>query len=100
MAFVFRMTARELRASWRRLVFFFVCVAICVAAIVSLRSIIQSIRAGLMREARSSIAADVLIQTSGPWTPDVTADLEKRIARARVLGRSATIETAPIARAE
>src|SRR3954471_10238173 len=100
MSFVFRMTARELRASWRRLVFFFVCVAIGVAAIVSLRSIIQSIRAGLMREARSSIAADVLVQSSRPWTPDVTADLEKRIARAPVLGRSAAIETATMVRAE
>jgi putative ABC transport system permease protein len=100
MSFVLRMTARELRASWRRLVFFFVCVAIGVAAIVSLRSIIQSIRAGLVREARSSIAADVLVQSSRPWTPDVTANLEKRIARAPVLGRTAAIETATMVRAE
>ena len=26
MSFVFRMTVRELRASWRRLLFFFICV--------------------------------------------------------------------------
>ena len=55
MAFVLRMTARELRASWRRLVFFFVCVAIGVAAIVSLRSMIQSMRAGL--DARGALDA-------------------------------------------
>ena len=36
--------ARELRASWRRLLFFFICVAIGVGAIVALRSIIQSVR--------------------------------------------------------
>jgi putative ABC transport system permease protein len=100
MAFVFRMAARELRASWRRLVFFFVCVAIGVAAIVSLRSIIQSIRAGLVREARSTIAADVLVQSSRPWTPDVTGPLEERIARAPVLSRVASIETATMVRAE
>ncbi len=98
--FVFRMAARELRASWRRLVFFFVCVAVGVAAIVSLRSIIQSIRAGLVREARSSIAADVLVQSSRPWTPDVTDALDARIARAPVLARTAAIETATMVRAE
>ena len=37
MRFVLKMTVRELRASWRRLVFFFVCVAIGVGAIVALR---------------------------------------------------------------
>ena len=28
MSFVLRMAARELRASWRRLLFFFICVAV------------------------------------------------------------------------
>lgn len=100
MAFVFRMAARELRASWRRLVFFFICVAIGVAAIVSLRSIIQSLRAGLVREARSTIAADVLVQSNRPWTPDVSTALEERIARAPVLDRTASIETTTMVRAE
>jgi putative ABC transport system permease protein len=100
MLFVFRMAARELRASWRRLVFFFICVAIGVAAIVSLRSIIQSLRAGLVREARTTIAADVLVQSNRPWPPEVTAALEDRLARAPVLARSASIETATMVRAE
>ena len=52
----------RLRASWRRLLFFFVCVAIGVGAIVALRSIIQSVRDGLTREARALIAADVVVQ--------------------------------------
>ncbi len=63
MTFVLRMMARELRSSWRRLLFFFVCVAIGVGAIVALQSVIQSVREGLMREARSIIAADVLVST-------------------------------------
>jgi putative ABC transport system permease protein len=100
MGFVFRMTARELRASWRRLVFFFVCVAIGVAAIVTLRSIIQSLRTGLMREARATIAADVIVQTNRPWEPAVKAELEARLARAPVLARSESIETATMVRAE
>ena len=54
MSFVLRMAARELRASWRRLLFFFICVAVGVGAIVALRSIVQSVRAGLTREARDA----------------------------------------------
>src|ERR1700687_4493274 len=100
MGFVIKMASRELRASWRRLVFFFVCVAIGVASIVTLRSIIQSLRTGLMREARATIAADVLVQTNRAWTPDVRSDLEERIARAPVLARMESIETATMVRAE
>ena len=48
MSFVFRMVGRELRASWRRLVFFFVCVAIGVGAIVALRSVIQRVGLALL----------------------------------------------------
>jgi len=73
MSFVLKMVARELRASWRRLLFFFICVAIGVAAIVTLRSIIQSLRAGLVREARATIASDVLVQSSRPGTPEIRA---------------------------
>src|SRR5919107_1277046 len=100
MPFIFRMTARELRSSWRRLVFFFVCVAIGVAAIVTLRSIIQSLRTGLMREARATIAADVIVQSNRAWDPQVRADLEERLARAPVLARSESVETATMVRGE
>jgi putative ABC transport system permease protein len=100
MTFVLRMLGRELRASWRRLLFFFICVAIGVAAIVTLRSIIQSIRTGLVREARNTLAADVLIQSSRAWTPDVRADLERQLAAAPVEARSEAIETATMVRAE
>ena len=51
MTFVIRMTIRELRASWRRLLFFFVCVALGVGAIVALRSVIQNVRESMVREA-------------------------------------------------
>ena len=67
MSFVLRMAARELRASWRRLLFFFVCVAVGVGAIVALRSIVQSVRAGLTREARTLLTADVVVQTNSSW---------------------------------
>ncbi len=100
MKFILLMVGRELRASWRRLLFFFICVAIGVAAIVTLRSIIQSLRAGLVREARATIGADVLVQTNRPWTPEVRADLERRIAGPAVLARSESIEMATMVRGE
>jgi putative ABC transport system permease protein len=100
MSFILRMAARELRASWRRLLFFFVCVAIGVGAIVALRSVIQSVREGLVREARAMIAADVLVYTSRPWTPEMRAEVDRRLAEAPVLARSESIETTTMVRAE
>ena len=100
MTFVLKMLARELRSSWRRLVFFFVCVAVGVGAIVAIRSVIQSVRTGLMSEARSIIASDVLISTNRPWTSEVRSALEQRLATDEVLDRMDAIETATMVRAE
>jgi putative ABC transport system permease protein len=100
MTFVMRMLARELRSSWQRLLFFFVCVAIGVGAIVALRSVIQSVRTGLMSEARSIIASDVLISTNRPWTTEVLQPLEERLRGDGVLERIDAIETATMVRAE
>src|SRR4029079_8183857 len=100
MSFIMKMVGRELRASWRRLLFFFICVAIGVAAIVTLRSLIQSIRSGLVREARGTLAADVLVQSNRAWTPEVRSDLDRLLAAAPIEGRSDSIETATMVRAE
>ena len=94
------MTARELRASWVRLLFFFICVAIGVGAIVTLRSIIQSVRGGLMSEARAMIGADVLVQTNRAWTPELRTAIDARLAGAPVTARAESIETATMVRAE
>ena len=61
MTFVLRMAVRETRASWQRLVFFFICIAVGVAAIVALRSVIQSARDVFTSEAKTLIAGDVAI---------------------------------------
>lgn len=98
MRFVLRMTVRELRASWRRLVFFFVCVAIGVGAIVALRSVIQNVRGHLVREARAMMAADVSIGTNRSWSPEVTAIIDRHLAVAPVLARTRAIETATMVR--
>jgi putative ABC transport system permease protein len=100
MMFVLRMVARELRSSWRRLLFFFICVAIGVGAIVALRSVIQSVRTGLMREARAIVSADVLVSTNRPWTAAVRERLDRRLASAPIQQRLESIETATMVRAE
>ncbi len=99
MTFVVGMILRELRASWRRLLFFFVCVAIGVGAIVALRSVIQNARAELVREARALIASDVIISTNRPWSADVRRRIDERLAEAPVTARTEAIETATMVRA-
>jgi putative ABC transport system permease protein len=98
MGFVLRMVAREARASWRRLVFFFLCVAVGVGAIVALRSVIQSVRAALVAEAKTLTAADLLVSTSRPWSPDVRAAIETRLRDGGATAISEAIETATMAR--
>ncbi len=97
MSFVFRMAARETRAAWRRLLFFFVCIAVGVAAIVALRSVIQDVRAVFGQEARSLIAADVLISTNRDWPPKVEAAIDRRLREAAAISTE-TIETATMVR--
>jgi len=40
--FILQMARRELRASWRRLLFFFACIAVGVGAIAAGRSMLQN----------------------------------------------------------
>jgi putative ABC transport system permease protein len=98
MMFVIRMAIRETRASWRRLLFFFVCIAIGVAAIVALRSIIQSVRDVFGREARALIAADVLISTNREWLPETRALIDRRLSEAGATHRTETLETPTMVR--
>ena len=81
MTFVIRMAMREVRASWRRLVFFFVCIAVGVGSIVALRSVIQSVRVALAGEARTMLGADVLVASNRPWSEAVLDTARGRAAR-------------------
>ncbi len=91
------MAWRETRASWVRLVFFFVCVAIGVAAIVVLRSVVQNVRDTLTREARQIVGADVVVQSPRPWTPEGLEILQRTLADAAVIARTDVIETRTMA---
>jgi putative ABC transport system permease protein len=98
MNFVLRMAVRETRASWRRLLFFFVCIAVGVSAIVTMRSVIQSVREVFGREARTLIAADVLISTNRDWTPAARLIIDRRLADAGFTERTETLETPTMVR--
>jgi len=77
MRFVLNMAWRETRASWRRLSLFFLCIAIGVGSIVSLRSLVQKMRAAIGREARVMYACDVQVGSNHPWKPEVEAVVER-----------------------
>ena len=74
--FVVRMAWREMRRSWRRLLFFFLCLSIGVASIVTLRSVVQSVRAALRAESRSLLGGDLALSTSGAWAPEARRAIE------------------------
>jgi putative ABC transport system permease protein len=98
MRFVLLMAARETRSSWRRLLFFFICIAVGVAAIVALRSVIQNVREVFSREAKSLIAADVVISTSREWSPRAREIIDRRLNQAGATTRTETIETPTMVR--
>jgi putative ABC transport system permease protein len=65
--FVARMAWREMRWAWRRLLFFFLCLSIGVASIITLRSVVQRVRAALRAEARTLLGGDLALSTGRAW---------------------------------
>src|SRR5438046_7977352 len=98
MTFVWRMTLREIRASWKRLLFFFICIAVGVAAIVAIRSVIQGVRVALSREARAMLAADVTLATNRPWSTRVLDTLAAEERAGRIVVRSEAIDVLTMVR--
>ena len=98
MRFIALMAAREMRASWRRLIFFFVCIAVGVGAIVALRSVIQSVRGALARETRALIASDVLVSSNSPFTQAVRDVIAAEQTAGRITAFSEAAEIATMVR--
>ena len=98
MRFVLLTSLRETRSAWKRLVFFFVCIAIGVGAIVALRSVIQSVRGILSSEARTLMAADILLWTDRPWQQGTTERIAARVAGIPGSSRIESIEMPTMAR--
>jgi putative ABC transport system permease protein len=77
--FIVNLTLREIRSSWRRLLFFFLCIAIGVGSIVALRSLIQNLAKSVGGDARALLTADIEISTTNPFTPDQTSAIQKAL---------------------
>ena len=98
MTFIVRMAMREIRASWKRLLFFFICIAIGVASIVAIRSVIQGIRAALSGQARALLASDALVTSNRPWTAPVLERLQAEADGGRITARSQAVEVLTMVR--
>src|SRR5687767_4460817 len=98
MTFIIRMALREIRASWRRLLFFFICIAIGVGSIVALRSVIQSVRTALAGEARALLSADLLVSSNRPFGRAVNDTIAREQRAGRVAGRSEAVELSTMVR--
>ncbi|MEW6130314.1 MAG: FtsX-like permease family protein [Acidobacteriota bacterium] len=98
MNFIIQMARRELRSSWRRLLFFFVCIAIGVCAIVALRSMIQNVNRAIAGDARAILTADVQVDSDRPWTDEQLEIINRVMQAPRVVSRTETIESATMAR--
>lgn len=97
MRFALRLAAREARSSWRRLLFFFLSLTLGVGTMVAVRSLVESLRGSLSREARTLLAADLVVATSRPWDEALRARLETVLRRPGVGARSETLLTGTMA---
>lgn len=92
MNFIVSMARREIRAAWRNLLFFFLCIGIGVGSIVALRSTIQNINRSVAGQARQLLTADVQVDSTRPWSPESLAAIERVAQGPLVEARTETIE--------
>ena len=99
MRFIFKLTRREIRSSWRRLLFFFLCIALGVGSVVALRSLIQNVTRAVGTDARALMTADIEISSTNDFTPTEIAKIEEAVnASGIVEGRNEAITTSSMAR--
>lgn len=99
MQFVFNLTVREIRSSWRRLLFFFLCIAIGVGSIVALRSLIQNLSLAVGGDARALLTADVDISSTSDFSPSEISLIEQTINNSSIVeARNETINTSAMTR--
>lgn len=99
MQFIFNLTIREIRSSWRRLLFFFLCIAIGVGSVVALRSLIQNLSQAVGTDARALLTADFEISSTNTFTPDDISRIENVINKSNIIeARNEAITTVAMAR--
>jgi putative ABC transport system permease protein len=99
MRFILNLTAREIRSSWRRLLFFFLCIALGVGSVVALRSLIQNLTRAVGTDARALLTADIDISSTNDFSPADIAKIEEVVSTSTIVnGRNEAITTASMAR--
>ena len=99
MKFIFNLTRREIRSSWQRLLFFFLCIALGVGSVVALRSLIQNLTKVVGNDARALMTADLEVTSTNDFSPTDVLKIEEVINRfPSVEARNETITTASMAR--
>jgi putative ABC transport system permease protein len=99
MNFVTNLFLREIRSSWRRLLFFFLCIAIGVGSVVALRSLIQNLGRAVAGDARALLTADFEISSTNPFSPSEISAIEAEIGKSNLIeARNETITTSATAR--
>lgn len=98
MSFVLNLTTREIRSSWRRLLFFFLCIALGVGSVVALRSLIQNLMQAVGTDARALMTADVDISSTADFSPSEIAKIEEVLAGVSIVeARNEVITTSAMA---
>jgi putative ABC transport system permease protein len=98
MKFILTMAYREIRASWHRLLFFFLCIAVGVGSIVALRSLVQNVSSSVGQQAQTLLTADVQVQSNNPLGDAARATLDRVASAPPVLDRTEIIELATMMR--
>lgn len=96
MRFVLNLTRREIRSSWRRLLFFFLCIALGVGSVVALRSLIRNLTMAVGTDARALMTADIELSTTNDFTPDEMAKIERAAAASGIVLRTNEAITAAV----
>jgi putative ABC transport system ATP-binding protein len=96
--FIAHTARREMRASWQRLLLFFLSIAIGVGSIVGIRSLIQNMKAELQREVRAMYGGDVRVGNNQAWEPKTKAVLERLAQSPLVIAHTESLETQTMVR--
>lgn len=99
MRFIVSLTIREIRSSWRRLLFFFLCIALGVGSVVALRSLIQNLTRAVGTDARALMTADIELSSTNDFSPTDISKIESVISTSSIVeARNEAITTAAMAR--
>lgn len=99
MNFIFNLTFREIRSAWRRLLFFFLCIAIGVGSVVALRSLIINLSQAVGGDARGLLTADLVVNSTNDFSPTDIEKVESVIKSSNIVeARNEAIETSAMAR--